>query len=127
MSGTNRRGFLRGALALPAVAAVPTIAQSSPAIGDGKAIFMIDGESVLIDVTDTSMGDGCLAVVLDADDKFKVMEVVNNNDDAYAIRQRAGYGPWYPAPEYGRRARTRENVRIIGKVIDPVPLVRLTA
>jgi hypothetical protein len=58
----TRRGFLRGALALPAIVAVPAIADAELALNEGHAIFMIDGETVLVDTRDESRRGDSLVV-----------------------------------------------------------------
>lgn len=126
---TNRRSFLRGAFTASAAATVPAVALgssilpqiedvSASAIGEGMAIFKVNGESVLVDLNDIHMGEGARAVVFDHENGVKVMEVINNDDDAYAIRQRAGRAKaGVPVPG-SRTGRYHENVRIIGKVIE---------
>lgn len=124
MSATSRRGFLRGALALPAIAAVPAIAQADSGIGEGRAIFKIGGESVLVDTTDISMGSGSLAVVIDKTGAMCLAEAINHYDNEGG-RSRHGLGPSKAAPAWGRTAHTREVFIIIGKVVAPTQPARL--
>lgn len=122
----SRRGFLRGALALPAVAALPVISEVSKPLGEGKAIFMIEGETVLVDTADIMLGEGDRSVVVDATGSMKIERSVVN-DDEYFPGPRRGIGPLIPAPHMGRGAKTRSNYTIIGKVIEPTSQARITA
>jgi len=110
----SRRGFLRGALALPAIAAVAATpaAEAATSPGEGMALFKLHGELLLVDVNTYELDGDVEALVIGADGKIRIENAKIYDGHKFA-GERSGIATSRP------RWQLREGVVILGRVVRP--------
>jgi hypothetical protein len=119
---TTRRDFIGAAVSVPLLAAptalaVPVATRAAPALGEGKAIMMINGESLLLDLTASEIDPRERAVVINSLYELAVTEVANIPDGhCYWMGRRTGHIA--PVQHPSLTDYNRHMCIIIGRVIE---------